>query len=85
VERLASKANFGPVLKSRVEDWAFDFPQSKSVLLEHFKVGSLAGFGLEEKRLAVSAAGALLHYLKKIRGDSLSLVRRSLTCMRASR
>jgi DNA mismatch repair protein MutS len=74
VERLASKAGLGPVLRSPLEDWAFDLPQSKSVLLEHFKVGSLAGFGLEEKRLAVSAAGALLYYLKRIRGDSLSLV-----------
>ena len=76
VERLAAKAAFGPFLSSRVEDWVFDYLESKSLLLEHFKVGSLAGFGLEEKRLAVSAAGALLYYLKKVRKDSLSLVRR---------
>jgi DNA mismatch repair protein MutS len=76
VERLAAKAAFGPVLSSLVEDWVFDHSESKSLLLEHFKVGSLAGFGLEEKRLAVSAAGALLYYLKKVRKDSLALVRR---------
>ena len=76
VERLAAKAAFGPFLSSRVEDWVFEYLESKSLLLEHFKVGSLAGFGLEEKRLAVSAAGALLYYLKKVRKDSLSLVRR---------
>jgi DNA mismatch repair protein MutS len=76
VERLTARADFGPFLKSRVEDWVFDFPQSESVLLEHFKVGSLAGFGLEEKKLAVPAAGALLYYLKKVRKDSLSLVQR---------
>jgi DNA mismatch repair protein MutS len=76
VERLSAKAEFGPFLKSRVEAWVFDYPQSESLLLEHFKVTSLAGFGLEGKRLAVSAAGALLHYLKKIRKDSLSFIRR---------
>jgi len=75
VESLAAKAAFGPFLKSFVEDWVFDYPESMRTLLEHFKVGSLAGFGLEGRRLAVAAAGALLHYLKKVRKDSLSLVR----------
>jgi DNA mismatch repair protein MutS len=74
-ERLAAKTDLGPFLKSRVEDWVFDLSQAKSLLLDHFKVGSLAGFGLEERPLAVSAAGALLYYLKKVRKDSLSLVR----------
>jgi DNA mismatch repair protein MutS len=74
-ERLAAKTDLGPFLKSRVEDWIFDLSQAKSLLLDHFKVGSLAGFGLEERPLAVSAAGALLYYLKKVRKDSLSLVR----------
>ena len=60
VEHLTARTGFGPFLTSRVEDWVFDFPQSESVLLEHFKVGSLAGFGLEEKKLAIPAAGALL-------------------------
>ena len=41
---------------------------------------SLAGFGLEDKDLAVSAAGALLYYLKKIRKDSLGLVQADLLC-----
>ena len=76
VERLLAKTDLGPLLQSRVEDWVFDYPQSESSLLEHFKVGSLAGYGLEEKRLAVQAAGALLYYLKKVRKDSLSLVQR---------
>ena len=35
---------------------------------------SLAGFGLEGKPLAVAAAGGLLHYVKKVRKDSVVLV-----------
>jgi len=82
-ENLTVKIDSGPFLKSRVEDWVFDFPQAKSVLLEHFKVNSLAGFGLEDRELAVSAAGALLYYLKKIRKDSLLLIQR-ISYMHAS-
>ena len=59
---------------SPVEAWAFDPPQASRILEEHLKVKSLAGFGLDGKPLAVAAAGALLHYVKKVRKDSLALV-----------
>jgi len=75
IERVVGKNDLPPLVKSPVEPWSFDFLQAHSFLLEHFKVASLAGFGLEEKRRAISAAGALLFYLKKVRKDSLSLVR----------
>ncbi len=75
VAELARLGGPEPPLRSPVEAWAFDPPQARSLLLEHFQVTSLAGFGLEDKELAVSAAGALLYYLKKIRKDSLGLVR----------
>ncbi|MFB0564912.1 MAG: DNA mismatch repair protein MutS [Candidatus Aminicenantaceae bacterium] len=74
VKSILSKNNMSSVLRSQVEAWAFDFPQAKSLLLGHFKVNSLAGFGLADRDLAVSAAGALLYYLKKVRKDSLSLI-----------
>jgi len=76
-ERLAevlSRNNMVSVLKSPLEDWVFDYSQAKSILEGHFQVKSLAGFDLEDKDLAVSAAGALLDYLKKVRKDSLSLI-----------
>ena len=61
-------------LKSPREDWTFDFTQSKNLLQDHFGVKSLAGFDLADKDLAVSAAGALLLYIKQLRKDSLSLI-----------
>jgi len=75
IERVSGKNDLPLFMKSPVEAWAFDFPQAKNLLQQHFQVNSLAGFGLEEKRMAVSAAGALLYYLKKVRKDSLSLIR----------
>ena len=62
------------VLRSPLEDWAFDPAQAGADLRAHFGVASLAGFGLEGKPLAVAAAGGLLHYLKKVRKDALALV-----------
>jgi DNA mismatch repair protein MutS len=73
---LLSGGSMAEAARSPVEDWTFDFPQARHLLLEHFRVESLEGFGLSDKSLAVSAAGALLHYLKKVRRDSLDLVAR---------
>lgn len=71
---ILSRNDISTILKSPVEDWAFDYSQAKNFLESHFKVKSLAGFDLAEKNLAVSASGGLLFYLKKVRKDSLSLV-----------
>ena len=62
--------------RSPVESWIFDPAQARSVLLGHFGVTSLAGFGCEDRPKAVTAAGALLHYIKTARRDSLALVNR---------
>ena len=61
---------------SAVEAWAFDLSQARQLLEEHFRVRSLAGFGLDGMDLAISAAGALLHYVRKVRKDSVSLIHR---------
>ncbi len=72
--RLLDKTDLKAVLRSPLEAWAFESAQARNYLTEHFQVKSLAGFGLEDKSLAVSAGGALLFYLKKVRKDSLALV-----------
>jgi len=74
IEELLSKNGIKEVLKSPQEDWIFDTAQAKDYIKEHFEVSSLEGFGIANKKLAVSAAGALLYYLKKLRKDSLSLI-----------
>src|SRR5204862_5296467 len=47
-----------------VDGWAFDAAAARSTLLEQLRAGGLEGFGLERRDAAVSAAGALVHYLR---------------------
>jgi DNA mismatch repair protein MutS len=54
-----------------VDDWIFAADYAQRVLCDHFGVMSLDGFGCENKKLAVAAAGAVLHYLKETQKTSL--------------
>jgi DNA mismatch repair protein MutS len=47
------------------DDWHFDHTHACDVLLGHFKVHSLDGFGLKGMPAAINAAGAILHYVKE--------------------
>ncbi len=73
---VLSRSDLRPILKSPVEAWTFEFGRARDALLEHFQAVTLAGFGLEDKPLAVSAAGALLSYVRKVRKDSLAVIGR---------
>ncbi len=61
---------------SPVEDVQFQGDRCEELLREHFKVASLDGFGLQEKQLASSAAGALLCYLTETQKQSLDFIRK---------
>ncbi|MCK4931780.1 MAG: DNA mismatch repair protein MutS, partial [Candidatus Aminicenantes bacterium] len=76
VDDILMHNNLGTIMKSPQEDWLYDYAQARNILMEQFQVKSLEGYGLEDKPFAVSAAGALLHYLKKLRKDSLTLIHR---------
>ncbi len=52
-------------IPSPVDGWAFNPDYAQRVLLEHFGVSSLDGFGCENRPLAVGAAGGLIHYLRE--------------------
>lgn len=45
------------------------------ILTDHFKTKNLAGFGLEEKPLAVEAAGNLLAYMKETQQSDLAYIK----------
>jgi len=56
----------GPMVTER-EVWEFDVGLARDQLLEHFQVGSLEAFGIEDAdAAAISAAGALLRYLRDL-------------------
>jgi DNA mismatch repair protein MutS len=52
------------ILTTEVEDWTFAFDYADRTLREHFNLLSLDGCGLAGKHAAISAAGAILHYLR---------------------
>lgn len=47
-----------------LEDWIFQHHYGYDLLMRHFDVQSLKGFGIEEWQAATIAAGVALHYLK---------------------
>jgi DNA mismatch repair protein MutS len=48
----------------RIDEWVFSLDYAKEVLQKQFDTKSLKGFGVEELKLGVIAAGTVLHYLK---------------------
>jgi DNA mismatch repair protein MutS len=58
-------------VETRVEDWVFHPDYAERILREQFGVAELTGFGLDEHPQALSAAGAVVHYLREnsARGD----------------
>jgi DNA mismatch repair protein MutS len=62
----------GRWVRTPVESWAFSFDYAERSLRDHFKLASLDGCGLAGKPLAVSAAAALLHYLRETQRSALN-------------
>src|SRR5215813_3212980 len=52
-------------VESRVEDWAFQSDYATHILREQFGVAELTGFGLDDHPQALSASGAIVHYLRE--------------------
>ena len=57
-----------------VERWAFNQDYAQRLLLELLGVTTLEGFGASGKSLAISAAGALVHYVRETQLAQLSQV-----------
>ncbi|MBL7745027.1 MAG: DNA mismatch repair protein MutS [Chitinophagaceae bacterium] len=47
-----------------LDEWIFDNNYAVDTLLKHFQTHSLKGFGVEELKNGLTAAGAIIHYLK---------------------
>ncbi|MEM1120750.1 MAG: DNA mismatch repair protein MutS [Bacteroidota bacterium] len=54
-----------------LDEWVYMPDYTREKLLEHFKVQTLKGFGVEEMGLAQIAAGASLHYLATTENTNL--------------
>src|ERR1700675_2500669 len=58
-------------LRPEVEDWVFSLDYAERSLREHFRLHTLDGCGLATRPLAISAAGAILHYLRETQKSAL--------------
>jgi len=56
------------------EQWIFTSDFTTDLLLKHFKMASLKGFGIEDFGLGTIAAGVILHYLNETHHDKLDHV-----------
>jgi DNA mismatch repair protein MutS len=58
-------------VETRLEEWIFNLDYAERILREQFGVAEFTGFGLEGRSQALSAAGAIVHYLREnsARGD----------------
>jgi DNA mismatch repair protein MutS len=59
-----------------LEDWAFSLETAHQLLQDHFGVATLSGFGCQDKREGVIAAGALLYYLTRLQNRPLVHVKK---------
>jgi DNA mismatch repair protein MutS len=60
---------------TRVEPWTFEHESARRTLIDQFRTNGLEGFGLDGHASAVSAAGALLHYLRDTQKADLAHIR----------
>lgn len=60
-----------PVTRTNLDGYHFIKEIAYQRLTDHFRVATLDGFGIEDQTLAISAAGALLHYLYENQKSSL--------------
>jgi DNA mismatch repair protein MutS len=59
---------------SPLDDWAFNLDYAQRILLEHFGIASLDGFGAAGHSLSLCAAGALVQYLRDSQLSALGKV-----------
>jgi DNA mismatch repair protein MutS len=60
------------VPRTPLPGWKFEPGHARNVLLSHFNVASLAGFGLEHLPLAAAASAAIVQYLKDTQPAALA-------------
>ncbi len=74
-KRRTFESEFGDKFYTyHLDEWVYTTDYTREKLLDHFKVKSLKGFGVEELELAQVAAGATLHYLATTENKNLQHV-----------
>ncbi len=56
----------------KLDDWIYSYDNAIDILLKLFETNSLKGFGIEEERFSVIAAGAAIQYLRDTEHNNLA-------------
>ncbi len=56
----------------KLDDWIYSYDNAQTLLLKLFETNSLKGFGIEEERFSVIAAGAAIQYLRDTEHNNLA-------------
>jgi DNA mismatch repair protein MutS len=74
-ESLKDNIHYSEMLKgyyaTTAEDWTFHYAEAYRLLLRHFAVSSLEGYGCEGMTAAISAGGALISYIDNTQKESV--------------
>ncbi|GAH17260.1 unnamed protein product, partial [marine sediment metagenome] len=70
---------------TRLEDYWFETEVARQTILEHFGVATLEGYGCSHLPLAVSAAGAIIHYIQETQKGVLGQLTRLTTYSTSAR
>ena len=69
---LDGRAGGANITQTPLEEWVFGEEYGARLLRDHFRVATLAGYGLDGHPFAVAAAGAILHYVRETQRGSLT-------------
>jgi DNA mismatch repair protein MutS len=64
--------------KTELDDYYFSFDFAYDKLKRHFGIANLTGFGVEDQRLGIQAAGAVLYYLEETQKNTLPHIQKIL-------
>ncbi len=69
-------AHLGDFVMTEQDEWVFGYDFAYETLLRHFQTHSLKGFGVEDLKIGLVAAGAALYYLGETQKGRVPHVRR---------
>ena len=69
---LEARTGGGVITQTPLDAWVFGEEYGARLLRDHFRVATLAGYGLDGHPFAVAAAGAILHYVRETQRGSLT-------------
>jgi DNA mismatch repair protein MutS len=77
IARHQAKAYFAVIPEKKfytyqLDDWSFKYDFAVEKLTRHFQTTTLKGFGVQELHIAITAAGAAIHYLHETHHEHLA-------------